>query len=456
MAKLGFEIFIYQKEWKAFLALFFPIALTIFSGFIVAFIEKIFLGRYSIEAMVAAVTATNALQMFYFPVLAIPLMAQVFISQFLGADDKFSVGPCVWQMIWAAVFSALLSSSICWLVGKTYFQGMAFEGPAAHYFYLLTPLNLLYPLVATFSSFYIATGQARLLLFATLASHLVNLVLMYLLIFGYSPWIPSKGLNGAACAVLLSQGMLSLFLLVYFLSAHHRALYHTQEWTLKGSLLRTYVSPALLRLFGRILNATSLAATTWLIAHKGNDFPLVMSIGATIAVFLGFLGDALHQTVINIVSRLIGSEQLGRLAETFRRALLFFSLWGLLLAFPLLLFPEKTMHILFSQEKCQQIQEIIFPLFLGIWLLFLVFSLNSLLLGFVLAFKDLKFSLILGILNWAEFFLLYGILEIWTVKASYFWIVFALITFVSETYLLYKRVCTLSRRALLFYEDPMF
>ncbi len=145
-----------------FLRLFIPIAATILSGSLLAFVERLLLARFSLEGMEAALTVMYVSRLFYFPCMAVPLMAQAAIGFHMGAQEKQAVGPCMWQMVWFCIFSAFITIPLGWGVGQFYFSGMTIASLALPYYNLLSPLNFLYPLIAAFAAFYIGIGRAKI------------------------------------------------------------------------------------------------------------------------------------------------------------------------------------------------------------------------------------------------------------------------------------------------------
>lgn len=66
---------------KDFFSLFFPVLLMVFSSYLALFVEKIFLGRFSTEAMEIAISTNYAYMIFQAPCTTLAMMAQVFIGR---------------------------------------------------------------------------------------------------------------------------------------------------------------------------------------------------------------------------------------------------------------------------------------------------------------------------------------------------------------------------------------
>ena len=435
-------------EKNELLSLFFPVAVTILSGSLLALVERLLLARYSIEGMEAALTVMYISRLFYFPCMAVPLMAQAAIGFHIGAQEKRAVGPCTWQMVWFCIFSAFITIPLGWSVGQSYFSGTSIAPLALPYYHLMIPLNFLYPLITAFAAFYIGIGRARFFLVATIATHLFHLGLCYLLIFGLPGWIHPMGIIGAGIATLITQGGLCLFLAISFLHPAYREVFGTDKWQFNRLLLWRYSSPGLFRFGARVLCASSWAALTWVVSRKGDDFLLVFSVGGTIAIFTTFVGEALSQVMTTMASRVLGAKLYHKLPLLYRSSLSLFVFSSLLLAIPTILFPETTMAILFSPEKCIRMREMLVPILLGNWIFFLVFTFNSIPMGFILAHQYTKFSLFISALNWVETLTIYAIIQVFEGPAVYFWAFVALAMFFWETLLLYRKMRSLNDSVL--------
>lgn len=176
-------------SFKEFLWLFFPVLLMTFSNCVFLMVEKLLLVRFSVLAMEAAVYATYACQVSQFPCVALAMMTQVCVGRWLGANEKKMIGPGVWQFIWFSFLSLIITIPFNLLYGKFYFQRADIHDLTMPYFHFLVCINFLYPLGATLSCFYLGQGKTRLILFGTIGSQILKLVLAYLLILGWG-WIP--------------------------------------------------------------------------------------------------------------------------------------------------------------------------------------------------------------------------------------------------------------------------
>jgi MATE family multidrug resistance protein len=399
-----------------------------FSSCLSLFIEKLLLARLSTQAMEIAVSAAYACQIFQAPCVALAMMAQVYVGRWYGAQEWRSIGPGIWQFIWFSCLAMVLIAPFSWMYGKFYFHESSIGAEGLSYFYFLVGISFLFPVGAALSSFYFGQGKTKLVLLATLASQLIKIVTAYLFIFGWNDWIPKLGLVGGVVSTLIAQASFCVFLGVVFCNSKQAALYQSRDWHFKPRLFWECIHPGLLRAMNRILNFASWASIARLMTMRGGDYLLSLSIGGTLFIFLPFLGDAVCQAQTTIVSQILGAQRYSSLKKAFRSGSILVTIIVVLVSIPLLLFPVQTFHLLFPKValNVMDIQKI----FLGIWLSFTFFTFGFVPISYVLAFKDTKFSLVMGFVNWINgFLLMYFALEIVRIEANQFWLVLTLMHF---------------------------
>ena len=425
---------IQKGGFRKLILLFLPISLVTFSSAMFLFIEKLLLAYLSTQTMEAAVNAAYVCQIFQAPCVALVMMAQVFVGRWLGAQDFKVIGPGIWQFIWFSFLSMLLTVPCSIVYGKYYFQGTGLEEIVRSYFYFLISINFLYPLGATLSCFYLGQGKTRLVLFATLGTQSIKLLLTYLFIFGWGGWIPALGLLGGAVSTLVAQGGFCVLLFWVFIHSKQATIFHSRIWRLQSKLFWECIHPGLLRAINRILNFCAWAAVAHLMVAKGGNYLLVLSIGGTLFFFLPFVGDAICQAQTTVVSQILGARSYHLLDNSFRSGFLLTFLIVALFSIPLILFPSQLFHYLFPTIVLNGV--VINEVFLGIWLSFIFYTFCSLPISYILAFKDMRFSLFMGALNWINgFLLMYLAINFFQIAANQFWTVLSLMH--ATTFLLY-------------------
>lgn len=411
-------------ELKELVLLFLPILVMTFFGSFYLFVEKLLLVRLSADTMEAAVNASIVCRIFQAPCIALAMMAQVFVGRWHGAKQWKAIGPGIWQFIWFSFLSMLVTVPLSIIYGKYYFEGTAVENIVMPYFYFLVGINFLHPLSAALTCLFLGQGKTRLILCATIGSQILKLMLAYLLIFGWGV-IPSLGLMGGALSTLIAQGGLCLLLLGVFLNPKHKEMYHSRSCRFNPKLFWDCIYPGFLRAAGGVLVFTCWASIAHIMIAKGGDYLLFLSIGSTLFTFLPFFSDAICQAQTTVVSQILGAYSYPAIKKAFHSCLLLVLIVIAIVSIPLVFFPSITFHYLFPNIVKEEM--IIRNVFFGVWVSFAFFTLSYIPISYILAYKDTKFSLFMGIMNWIDgYLLMYIAIEKMNIEAEQFWLVLSL------------------------------
>jgi MATE family multidrug resistance protein len=373
-----------------------PLFLILFSGCLLSFLERIWFAHFSIHALEASVNAIYLLRIFQMPCIALAMMAQAYVGYYNGAKQLASIGCCIWQMIWFSIFSMVITVPLSFFAYYIFFRGLEIEQTVAPYFFILVFCNFLYPLGATLSSFYLGRGKTKFIVLATLTAHLINAALDIALIFGIDPWLPAMGIKGAAVATLIAQGTFCLLLFILFLKRSNQETFGTHQWKFQPKDFWRYISPGIPRAFGRLTLFALWAATTHIMASKGGDYLLILTIGGTISMFLAFLCDGILQAFVVLISNALGAQNHSRLKKFLRSGIIFIIILTCILTLPLVVFPKTTLSVFSLKDGLTE--SLRYTLF-WIWLHTIAVIFNALLLSILISFKDTVFILIASLVT---------------------------------------------------------
>ncbi len=434
---------------RRYLSLLSPLLVVTFSSSFFLLLEKLLLARISVQEMEVAVSVAFICQIFQTTCVGLAMMVQVNVAQWVGEKSYKMIGPGVWQFIWFSMISIGITLPIGIIYGSIFLERASLKAIGFPYFCILLSINFLYPLGTALSCFYLGQGKTKLVLLSSIGSQLLKVALACLLILGWG-WVPSLGLMGAALSTLIAQGGLCLLLFMLFIRSKYSEVYQSRSWRLQPQLFWHCVKPGLLRAVNRLFNATSWSAIAWLVSSKGGDYLVILSIGGALVLFIPFIGDAICQTQTIIASQMIGARQFSSLWKSSFNGIVFFVFSSLLLAIPLVGFPVQTYALLFPDVALETV--FISRTFLGIWFSFVFYTLSSLSIGYILAFKDMLFSAGMGAFNWVNGFLvMYIALEKIQIAADFFWLTLAIMH--ASTALIYffraRKLCFQSELASL-------
>lgn len=427
---------------RQYLSLFFPLLLIGFSSALFVVIEKVLLARLSIEEVEVAVTVAYICQIFQITGIALGMMAQIAVARWVGEQNWKAIGPGIWQFIWFSLFSTAIVVPLGILYGNFFFEKIPIKELALPYYHFFLWINFLFPLGAVLSCFYLGQGKTKLIMIATIACQLLKISVAIPLILGWKS-IPSLGLKGAAISTLIAQGALCIFLFALFIRAKNQENFHSRIWTLQLKLFWSCIKPGLLRAINRILTLTSWLAIVFMMSHKGESYLLILSIGGAFSLFLPFVGDAICQSGAILASQMIGAKKYDLLKSVSLLSLSTASVFILLTAIPLVFIPNITFATVFPKIILdpQTIQRVLF----GIWICFIFYTFSCIGISYVLAFKDMAFSVLMGVFNWFNgFLLMYLFLQKMQIPANWFWLALSCmhITTTLIYYLRAKKLCS--------------
>ena len=169
---------------------------------LVLFADRTLLLRYDGSAMSASMAAGNLFWALVCLPVGIASMTGAIVSQYVGAKEEDQVGRFLWQSVWLALLSCPFFGLVIWfapglfrLTGQpesliplesTYMRALMFGGVGI-------------VLETGWGGFFSGTERTRVIMWISLASGVLNLVLDWLLIFGLGP-IPELGIVGAGIA----------------------------------------------------------------------------------------------------------------------------------------------------------------------------------------------------------------------------------------------------------------
>ncbi len=173
---------------------------------LVLFVDRTLLLWYDGESMSAAMAGGNLFWVLVCLPVGVVSMTGAIISQYVGANEEDHIGRFLWQSVWLSFASAPLFAVMA-LSARWFFEA---SGQPEE----LIPLETIYlrilllgavgmVLETALSGFFSGTERTNVIMWVSVASGLLNLVLDCLLIFGWGS-IPELGIVGAAIGSVAS------------------------------------------------------------------------------------------------------------------------------------------------------------------------------------------------------------------------------------------------------------
>ena len=282
-----------------------PLIVSMGSFTLMQFCDRLFLARYSLAAIQAALPAGILSFTLIGGFMALAGYAGTFVSQYHGAGDRPACARATAQGIWLAVASWPLILALTPL-------GFAALRASGHppevlalersYFGILMAGGIAVPLNAALNGFFSGRGDTRTTMIASLIGNVANVVLDYLMIFGRGGF-PRWGIAGAAVASVIAGFVSTAYLAALYFSrtidgAHSTRSHLRPEPALMRRLLR-FGMPSAVHLvldvgsftlfclwMGR-LGGEALAASNIALSINNLAFMPLMGIGMAASILVG-------------------------------------------------------------------------------------------------------------------------------------------------------------------------
>lgn len=260
-------------------------------------------------------------------------------------------------------------------------------------------VNFLFPLGSALSAFYLGQGKTKRVLLTSFLSHSLHILLDFPLVFGVPGWLPPLGAFGSVVSAVIAQFFFCGCLLLDFLSSKYHLTYGTHQIALKWSSFCSYLRVGLPRTAAKMIQLGAWIVMTKLMIGKSENCAAVLAFGGTLQMFLTCSNEGLSQALTTIGAYLIGSK-LPLIWKTVRSASLFLWLMGVVVAIPLMLFPESVVALFIKQEISPDLREALILSCRWIWFLFLMEGINLIGFGLLSAYKDTVFQMCFAGSSW--------------------------------------------------------
>jgi MATE family multidrug resistance protein len=282
-----------------------PLVISTGSFTVMQFVDRIFLTRYSAEAIQAALPSGLLAFTLICIFSGVAGYVNTFVAQFHGAGDPRGAARATAQAIFFALLAWPLMLALTpvgeWILGHCgHAPGVLRE--ELIFYRILMLGSVAVPLGAAVSGFFTGRGDTRTNMIAVVIGNLVNILLDWVLIFGH--WgFPRLGIAGAGWATVLSSLLTPLLLLGVYFGPRLRRTYDTlgtfrPDVRLMLRLLRFGVpagthllldvgSFALFLLLTARLGAMELAASNIAFSINNLAFMPLVGIGIAASILVG-------------------------------------------------------------------------------------------------------------------------------------------------------------------------
>jgi MATE family multidrug resistance protein len=200
-----------------------PLVASLGATTVMEFTDRLFLARYSLDAIAAATPAGIMALLAMTIFLGTTSYVSVFVAQYTGQGRPEMVGRAVWQGIYVALLGAAVLGGLAFLAEGIFALGGHSEEIQmleSIYFRTLCFGAGIHLAGGAFAGFFTGLGRTRVVMLANVAGMLVNIPLDYCLINGIGPF-PELGILGAGLATVMGWGLITAILWVAMRRSEH-------------------------------------------------------------------------------------------------------------------------------------------------------------------------------------------------------------------------------------------
>ncbi len=303
-----------KEIWK----ISFPLMISTLAFLSMIFVDRLFLTRYSLEALNASVNAGTWAWAFMNGLGMLTAMSEVLVSQYNGAKKYASIAKPVWQMVWLSFFSYIFYIPLALKGGSILFQGSLYQELQIEYFKILILFAPCYALTNALSGFFVGRGKTKLLILLAIGANILNIGLDKLLIFGVEGWIPEMGIKGAAIATSTGYLFEIVVLFFLFLKKENRLSFQTNKAQLdKKEFIKCFRLGFPQAVFAT-LEITGLAFFYQMMTSISEVHITISSICQSIVILFSFFFDGLSKGVAAMAGNFIGAKKIEKVKSVLK------------------------------------------------------------------------------------------------------------------------------------------
>ncbi|WP_319780912.1 MATE family efflux transporter [Maridesulfovibrio sp.] len=359
--------------YKHVLDISMPLAVSMASTTIMQVTDRIFLGRYSMEAIAAALPAGILSFLFISFFMGVASYINVFIAQYTGAAKPERVASSLWQGIYFALGSWLVLGAMgFWLTPLLESGGHPPEvlKLEIQYFRILMLGAGLPVLDTALSGFFAGRGLTRTVMVVNMIGAAVNIPLDYALINGV--WIfPEMGIRGAAIATLTAGAVIVSIYVPLIFSRDNEINFKTRtNFRFEPKLFKRFIKFGLSNGVQFFLDIFAVTFFVYMVGRLGTLILAASNIVLSIDGISFFPAYGISVGVSTLVGQAIGQGRPDYARRATTCALHITTVWMLIMGLIYLLFPE----LLLSLFRPENITDAVFADVLNYGTHFLLFT----------------------------------------------------------------------------------
>ncbi|MCB1181577.1 MAG: MATE family efflux transporter [Chlamydiia bacterium] len=383
-----------------------PIMLGLFSSGMMLFVDRLFLGHYSLKAFAACANGSVSAYIFLMVPIAMTSMSEVFAGRLHGAGQEEKIGEVVWQMVWLSFLLLPLFFLIGEIAPHVLFRSGIYRQEEALYFATLMRGSFFFFATPALSGFFSGRGKTRIIAVITLGSNGINALLDYLLIFGIGGF-KEMGIQGAAYATVSAQASCVLLFALFFFFAKK----NPGRFALKIKIRTIWEGI-------RVGFPAGLGHASEMVAHfvffkimerTGSEYHAIAVMMQSLYLLFNFINNGIFRGTRSLVSNFIGAKRYLHINQNIFSACKIHALFFSVLFLGVIIFGEKVGMIFLSKAEIFVVFTPSFVITLKLALIYtsLFFLLDGwmwAMIGALVAACDTKFIMMIGMIaQWVTY-----------------------------------------------------
>lgn len=384
---------------KEVLHISYPLMISYLSGYLMLFIDRLILARFSNEAMNTVATVGLVCYVFDYGLIGITAIVEVLVGRLNGARQLDRLGEPVWQAIWLCIFSFALCIPLAFW-GSKFLVPTIYQELGNKYYFISMLSCPFFGLSAAFGSFFIGQGKGLVVTTAMIIGNIVNLLLSLVLVFGF--WIfPRLGAQGAAIATGSAQIVQVIILARIFFSKKNVLAHGCGVWKFNFKIFKEVVNLGLPNSLSHILEISAWALVANMLATVGNEQVTLYSLGQSLFILFAFFSEGLQKGVMAISANFVGAKRYNLLANNVASASYIHIAFCVALLFLFSIYPNMIIEIFFVEDVLSM--EKVSSNCLWVLLYFAFDGLVWIRSAVLTSFGDIKFIMIANVISVAIF-----------------------------------------------------
>jgi multidrug resistance protein, MATE family len=377
-----------------------PLMLSMMSGSLMLFIDRLLLAQFSIDALNACVNASCVGAAIQFMFLTTAAISEVFVGQYNGAGRYHKIAQPVWQMIWFSALTTFIFIPIGIFCGPLFFFDPQYAEFEISYFKWLMFFGPVFCMSIALSAFYIGRGKVKFVTFVVVLANILNIGLDIILIFGFEPFVPSFGIAGAAIATGISQVFQCVILFASFLQAKYRERYGSGNWSFDKKSFMMCLKIGLPNSLAHTFEIIAWVVFFRMMTAVSNEHITVVAICQSIFMLFTFVAEGISKGATAIAANLIGAQKWDLVWKLFRSGVKFYLAAFLVLGLVLVVDPGPMIDWFIGSQastpEYENIRTIAITACVWMWVYFLFDGIHWLVVGLLTASGDTKFVMYVG------------------------------------------------------------